>query len=236
MGRSPETNLQIPPDASKALAQKEQTRDMFFQEGLTERQIDQLVNYSTNTELPGYEILAKNTSDPDRFKDRAAVEKWLKKGRFVVTLTDADSNLLGICWLGQEGMPTEGKQFTNEFSAEDTKQYGVTYAIRTYGRGRGAKVSGLLTKATLDAYKESEEYEALKAVGQHRIWLEVEADNEPAIRSYTNSGCIPITQPYETIDKYGKFHTKLNMVFPAAHPDQHITNEIYSASSIPANT
>ena len=162
-----------------------------YSEGLTEKQIDQLVQFSND---PKDEAIKSNTSDPERFKDKEAVENWLQKRRSIYTLTNDQGDLLGMSWLGAGAMP-QG-EFTEDFGSS---KYGVTFAIRLYGeaRGSGKGLSRQLTKHAIGQYKQTTEYQGLTDKGQDGIWLEVSQSNGPGVALYEKSGFTPVTNPNE---------------------------------------
>jgi len=91
-----------------------------FQKGISEKQIGQLIEYSSTDELVG-----KFTHDRERFGSREAFGEWLKKGRDIKVMTNDKGDLLGIFWYGFKEMPL------------GDKNYDTTFAIRIYGEARG---------------------------------------------------------------------------------------------------
>jgi len=94
--------------------------DFKIKKGISEKQIDQLIEYSLTDESVG-----KFTSDRERFKDRQAFDEWRKKGREITVMTNDNGDLLGIFWDGFMEMPL------------GDKKYDKTFAIRIYGEARG---------------------------------------------------------------------------------------------------
>jgi len=94
--------------------------DFKFRTGITEKQIDQLIEYSLTDESVG-----KFTHDKERFGDRKAFDEWTKKGRKITVMTNDNGDLLGIFWDGFMEMPL------------GDKKYNKTFAIRIYGEARG---------------------------------------------------------------------------------------------------
>ena len=94
--------------------------EIIYREGILEKQIDQLIEYSKTDES-----VQRFTADAERFKDRKAFNDWKSKGRKIFTLSDEKDNLLGIIWIGQK-----------EIEVGD-KKYDKTFAIRIYGEARG---------------------------------------------------------------------------------------------------
>lgn len=100
----------------------------FVCEGITEQQISQLIDYS-NADDPNVHAF---TSDATRFKDRNAFETWQKLGRSIYTLSNREGLLFGIVWFGKKQIP----QAVYETQIAE-KDFGITFAIRTYGAARG---------------------------------------------------------------------------------------------------
>lgn len=152
-------------------------------EGISQNQIQQLIAYA-NTD----EKVRKFSSDPKRFKDVAAFEEWLKKGRTIYTMTDASGELLGIIWYGPEGLPQ--KKFIRE--VENPEHYGTTFAIRVYDKARGKHLARKFMAAAQTAFENSPAYKLNQAPG---VWLETFAENSAAVTSYEAFGYERITDP-----------------------------------------
>lgn len=142
-----------------------------IKEGITDKQIDKLIEYSLNDES-----VAKFTSDKERFKNKESFFEWKNKGRKIYTLTN-DGDLLGIIWLGKKGLPM-GKYLENI----NFDKYKWTFAIRIYGEARGKGLG-------LDFMR--------KVIKKHGIWLECSADNLPAQALYKKFGFRLITEADE---------------------------------------
>lgn len=95
-----------------------------FKKGISEKQIDQLIEYSLSDES-----VNKFTSDRERFKDRQAFNEWKNKGREIFTLNNENDDLVGIIWTGPKEMQI------------GDKKYNKTFAIRIYGEARGKGLS-----------------------------------------------------------------------------------------------
>jgi len=107
------------------------------------------LSYSANDKIPEYIIdqilikthdeddalISSNTSDVSRFKDREAIDSWLKKGREIRILTDADGNLVSLAWFG-DAEPPEIEDLDGNQIDLDLKNP-VTRAIRIYPPYRG---------------------------------------------------------------------------------------------------
>ncbi|MDA1079804.1 MAG: GNAT family N-acetyltransferase [bacterium] len=147
---------------------------MQLTKGISEKQIDQLIQYSSSDE-----VVAAFTSDPERFKDRAAYDAWLQKGRTIYTLGDEEGNLLGIVWLGRSPFPKV--ELKPEFVNLDTSSCDITVALRIYGKARG---KGLAKSVLSEGIKNYLDSAAHQADGGGNLWLETSADNIAAIKTY----------------------------------------------------
>lgn len=159
-------------------------QDLTIKVGINHSQIEQLIDYANTDKL-----IQRFTSDPRRFRDRKAFEKWGEKGRSIYTLADTNGRLLGIVWLGQEAMP--GKEFIADF---DPGKYGVTFTIRVYGSARGKRLARKFMEECLKHYLGTDDYQALPSRG---IWLEVTNDNIPALKIYRQVGFKQVSRPDE---------------------------------------
>lgn len=180
--------------AKERLKEIETEIELFLASGLTEKQIEQLLHFSLNDSS-----VSEQTSDPIRFKDKDAYEKWLKKGRTVHTLTNAQEDLLGIIWYGQEDFPNEA-DFIEEF---DPNEYGVTFAIRIYEKARGKKLSQHFMRASLESFVNSDDHKKIERQG---IWLETSITNNAAVTSYTKFGYKQVSKP--------NHHGRILMILP----------------------
>lgn len=160
--------------------------------GLTDKHIEQLIYYANS------DAALRTTSDPKRFKDKESFNIWLQKGRTIYVLTNSDGDLLGVMWFGGKEMPAEV-----DIPNETRFQYGVTFAIRTYGLARGKHLANTFMDKTFAAYKQTEEYNGITKKG---IWLETSANNIPAVKAYTTFGFQHIAGPDE--------HGRILMVLP----------------------
>lgn len=136
-----------------------------FNKGITEAQIKQLIEFATSDP----EVI-RFTSDPERFKDRAAFDLWKQTRADIYTLSDNNGDLLGIIWF--EKKPLESMLDMN-----------TTFAIRVYGDARG---KGL-------AYSFMEQ--AFRDYGAKKVWLRTSADNPSAINLYTKFGFRIVSKP-----------------------------------------
>ena len=95
--------------------------------GIIPKQARQLLNFSKNDSQ-----IIRYTSDKKRFKNIKSFEKWSSKDRTIYTLVDKNGDLSGLIWFGKKSIPA--KKFTKDVESKD---YGFTFAIRTYGAARG---------------------------------------------------------------------------------------------------
>lgn len=143
------------------------TGDLQIKEGISDKQINQLIEYSRTDPQ-----IQKFTSDHTRFKDRKSFSKWHEKGRRIFTLTNQEGNLLGICWVGEKSLPNVDYQ-----KVFDTKRYGTTLAVRTYGQGRGKGLAVVLIEHTLRFYQPKD-----------GVWLQTAFENLSARKLYQSLG------------------------------------------------
>jgi len=155
--------------------------------GITQGQIKQLLHYSkTDSRVKRY------TSDPVRFKDKKVFEKWRKEGRAVYTLVDKKGDLCGLVWFGRITLPSE--KFIKDVKRQD---FGITFAIRTYGKARGKGYAAYFMKKAFELFTSSTRYKSAKNKG---VWLATSYDNIAAIKTYEKFGFVKVTRP----DKKGK--------------------------------
>lgn len=151
----------------------------FFKKGITDSQIDQLIQYAQTDEG------VKNfTSDPKRFANKESFNAWKKPDAQFYTLVDEDNTLMGIIWFEGMELPEFKLPKNIEVSAIDPNDYDTTFAIRLYGRARGQGLSTPFTQKALDDFKLN--------FPEADIWLATSADNLPAISSYKKSGFIEL--------------------------------------------
>lgn len=141
-----------------------------IKKGLSDKQIDQLINYAATDEGLKY------TSDPKRFKDRESFDEFSKEILAYYALIDDKDNLLGIIWFHDLDL------YLNK---EKPSKYGISFAIRLYGEARGKGLAQPFTEEVMADFKESEEY---KNHPHPKIWLSVSPENEPAVVLYRKLG------------------------------------------------
>lgn len=137
--------------------------DFEIKKGITDKQIDQLIEYSATDES-----VAKFTSDRERFKNREAFDEWKKIDKEIFILTNKDGDLLGIIWLGPKEIPdAEWKEKI------DKDKYKLSFAIRIYGEARGKGLA-------IDFMK--------GCIKNKGIWLATSDDNFAAKALYSKFG------------------------------------------------
>lgn len=144
-----------------------------IKKGLTESQIDQLINYSL--EDPDL----KYTSDASRFKDRVGFDEFSTHILAYYSLVDESDNLAGIVW------------FDDFVVKELPKGYGISIAIRLYGQARGKGLALPFAEKAIEDFKTSQHY---KSHPNPKLWLAVSPDNSPAIKVYEKIGFKKIGQ------------------------------------------
>ena len=157
-----------------------------IKKGLSEKQIDQLINYAKTDDGLKY------TSDHKRFKDKDSFEEFSKEILEYYVLTNEEDDLLGIIWFHDLDL------YLNKESPSD---YGISFAIRLYGEARG---KGLALPFTEEVMSDFENSEAYKSHPHKKIWLSVSPENEPAVALYRKLGFKDL--------EINKEHNKLLMV------------------------
>lgn len=152
-----------------------------FQQGITDRQIEQLIDYS-NTDLEVKEF----TSDPERFRCRESFVRWKSKEREIYVLTNNKKDLLGIIWFGPKKFPMG--DLIEKINCDD---FGVSFAIRIYGEARGKGLAMNFIKKSLGLFEKTDMFNRLNS---KKIWLEVSDDNIPAKSLYQKFGFRQITR------------------------------------------
>ncbi len=146
---------------------EDKSSSFFVKKGITDSQISQLIQYAIDDS-----DLAKFTSDPKRFKDRASFDEFSTHIMTYYVLVDETDHLLGIIWF-------------DDFALEEGSEYGISYAIRVYNGARGKGIALPFSKAAFEDFYQSPEY-----LGHlyRKIWLAVSPDNIPAKKVYEKLG------------------------------------------------
>ncbi len=162
------------PQIIKTLTSKKLNQPLTVKKGITDSQINQLIEYAHSD--PAIEL----TNDPKRFASRADFDAWRKETAVFYTLVDDKDNLMGIIWFEPVTLKYEGK-----IERKNPEHYGITFAIRLYQEARGKGLSEPFTKVALEDFKKTREYLDNPNNG---IWLGTFPENIPAKKSYLRSG------------------------------------------------
>lgn len=152
--------------------------DFTCRSGITPTQVKTLIAYTQNEQDPAvHESTADWQGGSGRFASRSNFDKWHAQGRYIYTLLDGQHHLAGVIWFGSKAMPG------------GNSDYGITFAIRLYGRARGAGLSIPFTQIALAHFRTTK-----SLIDQHSqgIWLETSQNNLGAVKTYQKLGCIQI--------------------------------------------
>ena len=142
--------------------------------GITAYHIKKLIYYSSNDDL-----VLKFTQDKKRYKDLRAFNKG-KNNRFYYSLVGKNNEFAGVIWFSKKPIPKN--KFIVEF---DNKNYGITFALRVYGKFRGKGLSFSFLKEAVKRYKKTRIFKEIKA---NKFWVSTSFDNLAAIATYTKFG------------------------------------------------
>ncbi|MBI2022790.1 GNAT family N-acetyltransferase [Candidatus Daviesbacteria bacterium] len=140
--------------------------------GISDSQIEQLLIFThTDPEI------RKFTSDFSRFPDKSSFDSW-EKDKFLYTLSNNSGDLLGFIWIEQKQLPVEAENVS-------PKKYGLTIAVRTYGKARGKGYFKPFLEKVLTYFKQKEEYEQISDNG---FWISIAKENIPSQKAFENFG------------------------------------------------
>lgn len=145
-------------------------------------QIRELIRFSQSDSL-----IAKFTSDKQRFRNQKAFGKWLSRGRLIYILTNKNKDLLGIAWFGK-------KKFPQRDYFQDLKpgKYPFTLAVRTYPPFRG---QGKGKKFLRDAFRLFQQSKVYKNEKNRGLWLTTSIDNQGAVKTFKSLGFRQVCDP-----------------------------------------
>ena len=156
--------------------------------GLSKDHVKKVIYYA-NTD----QTLKKFTSDHIRYKNLDKFKEYLKSAKPVYySLIGKGNFLAGIALFRHKDLPQ--KKYSKNIEA---KKYGISFAIRIYGKYRGKGLSFYFMEKVFKRYKKTLHFKNIK---NNKFWIVVSYDNLPAISTYEKFGFIRLTKP----DKSGK--------------------------------
>lgn len=148
--------------------------------GISLSHINRLIYYSSKDDL-----VLRFTQDKKRYKDLKTFKKDKHK-RFYYSLVGKNQELAGIIWFIKKPIPN--KKFIVAF---DSKNYGITFALRVYGKFRGKGLSYPFLKEAIKRYKKTKSFKENKA---NKFWVSTSFDNFAAISTYIKFGFEKISE------------------------------------------
>lgn len=150
--------------------------DLTIKEGLTDNQINQLVDY-TNNDLD----IQKLTTDKTRFYNFESAKKWFEEKKVkTFVLTDNNQKLLGVIWFHKMDMPKY--EYLNNLNPDDFR---FTFGVRLYGSARGRGLAVDFWQKCWEQFQVTEDYKSSDKKG---LWLGTHVDNFKAISLYHKLG------------------------------------------------
>jgi RimJ/RimL family protein N-acetyltransferase len=142
-------------------------------EGLTEKQIDQLINYS-NTDPD----VKKFTSDSKRFASKMSFKDWIQNNKVVIyALVGTADNLIGVSWVDIRPLPNA------EYKEDiDPAKYQTTSGIRIYGDFRGKGLA-------------ADFYQQILSKISGGIWEQISSENIASIKLHEKLGFKIVSNP-----------------------------------------
>ncbi|MFH1971014.1 MAG: hypothetical protein ABIJ05_01365 [Patescibacteria group bacterium] len=156
------------------MAVEEEVVGVQVRKGIATNHINKLIYYSSNDDL-----VLKFTHDNKRYRDLKSFNKE-KSNRFYYSLVSKNNELAGIIWFKKKPIPKN--KFIVEFN---TRDYGITFALRVYGKFRAKGLSYPFLKEAIKRYKKTKSFKETKA---NNFWVSTSFDNLPAIVTYAKFG------------------------------------------------
>jgi len=153
---------------------EEEAVEVQVRKGITTHHVKKLIYYSSNDDL-----VLKFTQDRKRYRDLKTFNKG-KNSRFYYSLVGRKNEFAGVVWFSKKAIPN--KNFLVEF---DSKNYGITFGLRIYGKFRGRGLSLPFLKEAIKRYKKTKSFKENKA---NKFWISTSFDNLAAIVTYTKCG------------------------------------------------
>lgn len=156
--------------------------------GLSRDHVKKVIYYA-NTD----QALKKFTSDYIRYKDLNRFKRYVKNAKPVYySLIGKNDSLAGIALFRHKKLPQ--KRYLKNIKPQ---KYGISFAIRIYGKYRGKGLSFYFMNEVFKRHKKTLHFKGLK---NNKFWIKVSYNNLPAISTYKKFGFIKLTKP----DKSGK--------------------------------
>lgn len=166
----------------------EEAVEVQVKKGISLKHVRKLIYYSKNDDA-----INKFTSDSIRYKNLTSFKKYIEKGNvFYYSLINEYDLLTGFALFKFKKIPERiylRKIYPNE--------YGITFAIRIYGKYRGKGLALKFMKDVFEKFIITKEYKNKK---DNKFWIKVSERNIPAVKTYEKFGFVKVSKP----DKTGK--------------------------------